>query len=226
MAESSRNNNCEVGDYSKLVGPLNYNVWRIKMTAVLKREGLWSLVVSKCSTAAYPVSVGGVEYTEKKLQEAKQRAQIGLTMSVGDNLLGAINQHEDPADTWGMLKSMFSAGDQQQIQMLTNRLYGMTMREGEDINTYLTDAMDLRNQLKCYGEAIEDKTLINLVLNGLPHSYEMIIQGITYLTNPTFDIVMGKLLTETHRKNLRDQKRGQDEALSVQYQQHRHGGGA
>ena len=109
--------------------------------------------------------------------------------------------------------------------MLTNRLYGMTMREGEDINIYLTNTVDLRNQLKCYGEVIEDKTSINLVLNGLPQSYEMIIQGITYLTNPTFDIVMEKLLTETHRKNLRDQKRGQDEALSVQYQQHRHGGG-
>ena len=68
------------------------------------------------------------------------------------------------------------------------------MREGEDINTYLTDAMNLHNQLKCYGEAIEDKTLINLVLNGLPQSYKMIIQGITYLTNPTFDIVMGNSL--------------------------------
>ena len=78
------------------------------------------------------------------------------------------------------------------------------MREGEDINTYLTDAMDLRNQLKCYGEAIRDKTLINLVLNGLPKSYERIIQGIIYLTNPTFNIVMEKLFTEMHRKILRD----------------------
>ena len=112
MAESSRNNNCEVGDYNKLVGSLNYNVWHIKMTAVLKREGLWPLVVSKCSTAAYPVSVGGVEYIEKKLQEAKQRTQTGLTMFIGDNLLGAVNQHEDLAGTWEMLKSMFSAGDQ------------------------------------------------------------------------------------------------------------------
>ena len=66
MAESSRNSNYEVGDYNKLVGLLNYIVWQIKMTAVLKREGLWPLV-SKCSMAAYPVSVGGVEYTEKKL---------------------------------------------------------------------------------------------------------------------------------------------------------------
>lgn len=67
-----------------------------------------------------------------------------MSLFVGDNLLGAINQHEDPPDTWGMLKSMFSAGDQQHIQVLSNRLYGMTMREGEDINFYLTDAMDLR----------------------------------------------------------------------------------
>ena len=113
MAESSKSSNCEVGESNKLVGPLNYNVWQIKMTVVLKREGLWPLVETKRFTSDYPIIIANISYTEVKLREAKQRALTGLTMSVGDNLLGVVNQHEDPADAWSMLKSMFSTGDQQ-----------------------------------------------------------------------------------------------------------------
>ena len=63
----------------------------------------------------------------------------------------------------------------------------MSLHEGEDINAYLIEAMDLRNQLKGFGETVADKTLINLVVNGLPSNYEVIIQGMNYLVNPSFD---------------------------------------
>ena len=107
--------------------------------------------------------------------------------------------------------------------MLTNRLYAMAMREGEDINTYLTTTMDLRNQLRCYGESMEDRTLINLVLNGLPQSYKMIIQGITYLLDPKFEVVMEKLLTKLHCKSLHEQKRGHDVVLAILFNRGRGG---
>ena len=73
MAESSKSSNCEVGESSKLVGPFNYSNWQIKMIAILKKKGLWPLVVNKIVTSAYLVTVENVAYTEVKLAEAKQR---------------------------------------------------------------------------------------------------------------------------------------------------------
>ena len=215
MTEFSKSLNCEVRESNKLVGPLNYGNWQIKMIAILKREGLWPLVGTKITTIAYPVTVEGVAYTEVKLNEAKQRALTGLTMSISDNLLRTIDQHDDPADAWSMLLAMSSAGDQQQIQMISNKLHAISMRKGEDINNYLTTAMDLRNELRGYGEEMTDKTLINLVLNGLPSSYDVVMQGITYLDNPKFEVVMGKLIAESHRKALRAE--AHSEALAIQY---------
>lgn len=78
--------------------------------------------------------------------------------------------------------------------LLMSKLHNMVMKGG-DINTYLSEAMDIRNQLKAFREVVEDKTLNNIVLNGLPRSYEMVIQRITYMTSPSFEEVMKKILT-------------------------------
>jgi hypothetical protein len=92
------------------------------------------------------------------------------------------------------------------------------MKEGGDVSIYLTEASELRDRLRTLREEVSDKTLNSIVLNGLPRTYEMVIQGISFMTNPSFEDVMGKLLTEIHRLAMREQKLGQDEALSLQAQ--------
>jgi hypothetical protein len=41
--------------------------------------------------------------------------------------------------------------------------------------------------------------LNNIVLNSLLRTYEMVIQGILYMTNPSFEDVMEKIIAKTHR---------------------------
>lgn len=38
-------------------------------------------------------------------------------MSAGDNLTGAVSQHEDLIDLWDMLHRMFEVGDQHQNEL-------------------------------------------------------------------------------------------------------------
>jgi hypothetical protein len=210
---------CEVGEGSKLTGIQNYNVWCIKMEAILRRERLWPLVERKQTPAAFPTTIEGVSYpSEDRLLEYKARVRSGLILSVANKLISLVASKQDPVDSWDLLKKMFNAGDQQQILLLTNKLYSLSMKEGGDVSTYLTEASELRDRLRTLGEEVSDMTLNSIVLNGLPRTYEMVIQGISFMTNPSFEDVMGKILTETHRLALRDQKLGQDEALSAHSQ--------
>jgi hypothetical protein len=85
----------------------------------------------------YPTIIIETLNTKSKYRDTKQRAQSGLTTSVGDNRLGGVNQHEDPAESWAMLKMMFLEGDQHHhIQRLTNKFYGMAMKEGGETSTH------------------------------------------------------------------------------------------
>jgi hypothetical protein len=215
MAESSKS--CEVGEANKLAGIQNYNVWKIKMEAILRRERLWGLVETNRSIAVFPAEIDGVFYpNEEKLRSAKQRARFGLILSVADNLLGIVAGKPDLADSWDLLRRMYNACDQQQILYLTNKLHSMILKEGGDVTTYLMEGSNLRNHLMTLGETISDKQLINIVLNGLPRSYDMVVQGISYFQNPTYEDVMGKILAEAQRLLAREQKLGQGEALAVQ----------
>jgi hypothetical protein len=49
------------------------------------------------------------------------------------------------------------------------------MSEGILLEEYLKNARDLKNHLAALGLPVEDHTLVQLVLNGLPRSYEGVI---------------------------------------------------
>jgi hypothetical protein len=173
------------------------------------------VVHTKRTISAFPTIIKGITYVEgshvqieEKLQLEKQHAQARMILSVSDNLIGFVVGKDDRADFWDLLRRMYNAGDQQQILLLTNKLLGISFKDGGDISAYLTEANDLRNHLHTLGETISDKQLNNIVLNELPSSYEMVIQGIAYMQDPSFEDVMDKLLTETHRLALRQQNLG------------------
>jgi hypothetical protein len=44
------------------------------------------------------------------------------------------------------------------------------MKEGTDIQKYISKAKDLRNYMAMLGEPISERTLVNLLLNELPHN--------------------------------------------------------
>lgn len=64
---------------------------------------------------------------------------------------------------------------------LMKNLNRMSIKEEWNISTYFMAIMDIKNQLKAFGEVIANKTLINIVLNGLPWSYKIVIQDISYM---------------------------------------------
>ena len=69
---AKNNKHCEVGETNKLSRIQNYNVWKIKMEAILRREKLLSLVKSKHAPVAYPMLIGGVTFqNQEKLDSEK-----------------------------------------------------------------------------------------------------------------------------------------------------------
>jgi hypothetical protein len=206
---------CETGEPNKLQGLQNYNIWKIKMEAIIKREKLWNIVETKRTISVFLVIIDGItSESEERLNSEKQRANSGLILSIADSLIGIVVGKKDPADSWDVLCKIYDTCDQPQILFLTNKLHNISLREG-GVTIYLMKASNLRNHLSSLGETVSDKQLISIVLNGLPRSYDIVIQGISYMTNPIFEDVMGKILMENQRMAIRDQKMGQDGALAV-----------
>lgn len=63
--------NYDVGDLNKLIGVLNHNIWRIKMTLILERKDMWPLKEAKQVLALFLAFIGRTSYTNIKIKEAK-----------------------------------------------------------------------------------------------------------------------------------------------------------
>jgi hypothetical protein len=61
--------------------------------------------------------------------------------------------------------------------------------------------MDLKNKLLVIGEVVPNRFIYQLILNGLPKSYERIVQILSNMdTILTFDQLIAKLLAKTTRQ--------------------------
>jgi hypothetical protein len=68
------------------------------------------------------------------------------------------------------------------------------------------------------GDTITDKALVQIILNGLPRSYESTIQTITHQREAlSFDEVVTSILAESARRVQQNQQLSDEDALVVTY---------
>ena len=75
------------------------------------------------------------------------------------------------------------------------------MEEGDSMDTFLIEIQDLKEQLIAIGEELLDSSLVNIVLDGLPNSYQSFSSTFRLMTqgNPNairFDALVTILLQE------------------------------
>ena len=99
-----------------------------------------------------------------------------------------------------------------------SQLQSMRMQEGGSVEDYVKKARELRNRLLNMGERITNKSLNQLVLNGLPRSFESLIQTFTHIDpEMSFEKLSSSLLSEAHRRQLHTQQYVDEEALAVNH---------
>ena len=221
MAESS---GVSFREGDKLKGMTNYYVWALKMRAILRAEGHWGLTEEPQTHTTYPVTIDGEFYTEAQLKKKRAIACRLILLSVTDDLIDLIAEFSNPALVWKTLKEQFHSGDQSQILTLMSQLQSLKLTERGAVDEYLKKARELKNRLGNMGEKLSDRNVNQIVLNGLPRSYESTIQTLSHLNaSMTFEQLSASLMSESHRREHRNQKLGEDEALAAtQTKQERH----
>ena len=81
-------------------------------------------------------------------------------------------------EAWDILQQEFQ-GDKRtrsvKLQALRRELENMKMKENETLNELSSKLMELVNQIKSYGEEINDKRIIEKLLINLPDKFDPIV---------------------------------------------------
>ena len=88
---------------------------------------------------------------------------------------------------------------------LRRQLLLIKMFRDESVVSYFIEISELKDRLKAIGDTVEDKDLVMFSMNGLPHSWESFVQGISGRAElPNFGWLRADCIQEECRLEARD----------------------
>ncbi|MCZ2221964.1 retrotransposon gag domain-containing protein, partial [Corynebacterium pilbarense] len=166
-----------------------------------------------------PQNVAAME----KFKDVDINAMSIIVDSIKDHLIPYIS-HLDSSKMYYALTNLFSVRNIGQVMSLKNELCDMKMNDDESITSYLVRISQLRDQLQAIEEIISEKELVNIVLNGLPKTWDAFSASMnTRKEYPTFEELWTCCAQEESRISAQEksQKKYNDQAYTIKLKKFR-----
>lgn len=175
----------------KLEGSSNYDIWAIRMRALLTEKGY-----GKCLDP---------EIIDTPLEE-QDKATALIRLALKDGPLLQTKIEEDPLALWNRLKTLYEPKGFSSEFLICKELFRTTLANtGKNIESYLNKIKRLTDDLAARNLAIPNKVIAAYVLNNLTPEYEHTVAIISQAFRQNvdreidLDVLFSQLLDETRR---------------------------
>ena len=108
----------------------------------------------------------------EKFKDNDINAMSIIVDSMKDHLRPYISHLDSYNKMYDSLTNLFSVKNIGQVMSLKNEIRDMKMNDDDNITSYFVRISQLRDQLQVIEEIILEKELVNIVLNGLPKTWD------------------------------------------------------
>ena len=176
---------------NKLYVASNFRVWKTRIDLILAKNKVLDIVKGKIVEPQFkegkekqPQNVAVME----KLKDNDINSMSIIVDSIKYHLIPYISHLDSSKKIYDALKNLFSVRNIGQVMSLKNELRDMKMNDDESITSYFVRISQLRDQLQVIEEIISEKKLVNIVLNGLPMTWDAFATSMnTRKEYPTFE---------------------------------------
>jgi hypothetical protein len=124
----------------------------------------------------------------EKFKDNGINAMSIIVDSIKYHLIPYISHLDSSKKMYDALTNLFSVRNIGQVINLKNELYDMKMNDDDSITSYFVRISQLRDQLQAMEEIISEKELVNIVLSGLPKTWDAFAASMnTRKEYPTFE---------------------------------------
>ncbi|TXG70326.1 hypothetical protein EZV62_005261 [Acer yangbiense] len=189
----------------------NYHIWVVKMRSYLKYFGLWEYVAEDKQVPALianPTIAQIKQYEEEKMK--RDKAVTCLHSALTDSVFTSIMHLETTKSIWDELKSRFEGSEKVKlVKLLTlkREFENLKMKDSETVMDYSSKLSDLENQMRLYGDVVEDYKVVEKMLINLLEKFEAKVAAIeeSYdLKKMTISEMVSKLQAQEQRHALRN----------------------
>jgi hypothetical protein len=185
----------------KLVGQSNYELWSLRMRAILIEKNLGSFIQSQ-------LPIGATIEENKALEISSNRALALVQLSLSDGPLLQIRNITTPLEAWNALKNLYSPKGFSSEFLLYKEFQSTTLSTSLNIEDYLNTIKRLIDDLTSRGLILPPRIILAHILNNLTPDYENFTATITQSLriNNTLDleVLYSNLIDESKRLENRD----------------------
>ena len=164
---------------NKLKGASNYTTWCFMMKNLLVPDGLWKCVL-------------GTDVDEDR----NERAMCKINLNISNSCFPYVMPCTTAKQSWDALAAAFQNKGAGRKYRLQRSLFKIKLSDFESIEAYVSHVLSVKQTLSDIGKVMDDDLLANILLGGLPDSFEPMIMTLESLEDTlTSASVIKKLLS-------------------------------
>jgi hypothetical protein len=193
---------------NKLDGASNFRAWKTRIDLILAKNKVLDIVKGNI---VKPKFKEGEEKESQniaameKFKDVDINAMSIIVDSIKDHLIPYISHLDSSKKMYDALTNLFSVRNIGQVMSLKNDLCDMKMNDDDSITSYFVRISQLRDQLQAIEEITSEKELVNIVLNGIPKTWDAFAKSMnTRKEYPTFEELWTCCAQEESRINAKE----------------------
>jgi hypothetical protein len=176
---------------NKLDGASKFREWKTRIDLILAKNKVLDIMKGKIVKPEFeegkekePHNIAVME----KFKDDDINAMSIIVEYIKYHLIPYIFHLDSSNKMYDALKNLFSVRNIRQVMSMKNELRDMKMNDEDNITSYFVRISQLRDQLQDIEEIISEKELVNIVLNGLPKTWDAFSASMnTRKEYPTFE---------------------------------------
>ncbi|KAG8480291.1 hypothetical protein CXB51_024793 [Gossypium anomalum] len=179
-------------EIEKFDGETNFNLWQVRMMAILVQSGLKKVVTGK-----KPNNLNKTEW-----EELDEKALSAIQLCLANTILQEVLMEKTSSSLWKRLETLYATKSLANRLVLKQRLFTFRMNEGELLRDHISQFITLLNDLNNIEVHIDDEYQALLLLCYLPSSYKSFKETLIYGRDKlSFEDVKGHLLSRDKLDN-------------------------
>ncbi|KAH9703677.1 hypothetical protein KPL70_011177 [Citrus sinensis] len=164
-------------DLEKFNGKNDFNMWKVKMEALLVTQGLGDAIqpVTKKEGKEYSTSK-----TPEQVAEIDRKARGTIILSLADSVIREVAKEPTVAGLWAKLESIYMKKSLANRLYIKKRMFTLKMMEGTPLDDHLDEFNKVCDTLETIDAALDDEDKALLLISSLPRSYGNFVDALMY----------------------------------------------